>query len=81
MFMANFSPEVRKARDGDSRLQPIAIYETILKQRLDSLLAFQAFAERQHEAGDPRWVQLLMRSGRKKACASWGLSVTGCRQS
>jgi hypothetical protein len=62
--------QVVKQRRGEQRLRPLTIFIAINEQDLQTLLHFQAFAARQMAAGDSRWVQLVMRSGPKKATRS-----------
>jgi len=53
-------------REGDRRLRPLEVFNTIVTHELDSVLKFQAFAARQMAAGDPSWVQHCMRQGEKR---------------
>jgi len=53
-------------RQGIRRLQPVEVYETIVKHELTSTVKFFAFAARQHAAGDRSWVQYCMTKGDAK---------------
>jgi len=55
-----------KRRSGDQRLQPLAIYHTVVEQRIASLPEFMSFAETQRLAGDPRWAEMCIRMTQAK---------------
>ena len=53
-------------RQGIRRLQPVEVYDTIIRHGLDTPLKLYAFAARQRDAGDVSWLQFCMKQNRRK---------------
>ena len=53
-------------RLGSRRLQPVELFETVVKHNLGTLLKLFAFAARQHHAGDSSWLKHCMKSPQKR---------------
>ena len=53
-------------RQGIRRLQPVEVYDTIVKSELNTCLKVYAFAARQREAGDVSWAQYVLKQPTRK---------------